>query len=87
MTHFAQRAAKETKISRYFSTAREMVRTPREGRARLLQHGQTSKLITVLRNFSAKGDLCRTRRDAKPPQDVMAASDEGAESDAALEAE
>jgi hypothetical protein len=81
MTHFAHRAAKATKISRYFSTAREMVGLPGEP-GRLLQHGQTSKLVTVPGNFSTKGDLCRRRRDAKPRQDVTASSDEGAELDA-----
>src|SRR5438874_11129012 len=82
MNHFAHRAAKAIKISRNFSTAREWFRTPRGGRGRLLQHGQTSKLVTVLGFFSAK-DFCRRRRDAKPPPDVMAESGEGAELDEA----
>jgi hypothetical protein len=41
------------------------------------------RLVTVLGNFSAKGDLCRRRRDAKPPRDVMAELGERAELDAA----
>ncbi len=86
MTHFAHRAAKATKISRYFSTAREIVGLP-GGPGRLLQHGQTSKLVTVLGNLSAKGDLCRRRRDAKSRQDIMAESGERAGLDAPLEAE
>jgi hypothetical protein len=46
--------------------------------------GQTSKLVTVLGNVSAKGDLCHRRRDAKQPQDVMAESGERAELAVAL---
>jgi len=61
MTHFAHRTAKATKISRYFSTAREMVGLP-GGPGRLLQHGQTSKLVTVLGNFWAKADERQSRR-------------------------
>jgi hypothetical protein len=82
----APRCKRDQNFTVFFYGHEKWFRTP-GGRGRLLQHGQTSKLVTVLGNFSAKGDLCRRRRDAKPPQDVMAESDEGAESDAALEAE
>jgi hypothetical protein len=60
MTHFAQRAAKGTQVSRYFSTGtRNDLGLLGGAGGRLPQHGQTSKLVTVLGNFSAKGDLCR----------------------------
>ena len=80
MTHFrAPRCKKDRDFMVFFYGTRNGLGLP-GGRGRLLQHGQTSKLVTVLGNFSAKGDLCRRRRDAKPRQDVMAESDEGAES-------
>src|SRR5207249_8271408 len=59
MTHFAHRAAKGPKISRYFSTAREMVCLPRGARGRLLQHGQT---------FTSFGSFNRTRSRARTTQ-------------------
>jgi hypothetical protein len=79
MTQFANRAAKGSKFSGvFFYGTRNGLGLPRGG-GRLLQHGQASKLVTVLGNFSAKGDLCGRRRDAKPPQDVTAESGERAE--------
>jgi hypothetical protein len=83
MTNFAHRAAKGPNFHGIFLRHEKWFRTSRGAEGRLLQHGQTSKLVTVLGNFSAKGDLCPRRRDAKPRQDVMAASDGDAEWDAA----
>jgi hypothetical protein len=82
MTHFAHRPAKGTKIHGIFLRHEKWFRTP-GGRGSSPSTGQTFKLVTVLGNFSAKGDLCRRRRNAKQPQDVMAESGERAGLDAA----
>src|SRR2546423_5055567 len=58
MTHAAHRAAKRTKISRSFSTAREMVYLPGGPGGHLLQHGQT---------FTRFGFFNRTRSRARTP--------------------
>jgi len=69
-----------------------MIRIHRGGRGRLVQHGQTSKLVTVLGNFRQKatfaaGGDTSNEKEISRRQDVTAESGECAESDAALEAE